>query len=190
MLSTGKLPFLQVTQGTINDGYTDSWSNIGRVLDQDEYEATVYICGTNWSQWLRLYGPEISIPSNATVKGIAIEVTCQNPVYPGGPNIQTYIGFSGSRVGNNRTINSLTTDEVLGSNADLWGLTSLTPGNLPNLEFWIRGFADQDGEYTLSIDYVSVEIFYTVPVATSSSCPGMPQSIPDVVPASLPKSLP
>jgi len=159
-----------------------AWSTPSNALTQDDAYATASLTKVNQiSHYLKVTGFGFSIPSSATIKGIAVEVDRFASTGTGGTRVSDNsirLVKGGAISGDNKASASLwpssDTDTYLsyGNSTDLWGL-SWAPADINNASFGVAISAKKDGSNgnrNAYIDHVRITVYYNqAPVANPQS---------------------
>jgi len=148
------------------------WQNPTSIYGSDNNHAIVALSADETSDYLRATTFGFSIPSNATIVGIKVEIELAKS---GGVPIGTIVDSSvkivktGSEQGDeNASMTSWPTGDtyfVYGGETDLWGLTwTYSEINASNFGVSIKAL-EYSGEYpaTARVDHVRITVYYTIP---------------------------
>ena len=145
-----------------------SWTNPTNVEANDGSYATYTVPissdGFAFGNYLNVTGFGFSIPAGATINGVVVDVWGHAAVNSQiEVNAQLLKASVGS--GSSKTTTTLTTSDVdytLGDSANLWG-TTLSQSDVNNSGFGvrIRGGNQDTSTHVLSVDYVSITVYYT-----------------------------
>lgn len=157
--STAATPRLPLTAGSSS---SDDWSNPTRALTNDGQYATETSDGDRH----RFSNFGFSVPANATIAGIQVDVEAKS-TDPSGCEIDVDISSNNSNFGNDKTIGLTSTDTLrsVGGVTDTWG-DSWTPAEVNSSNFAVRiTYVDPGSSCsgTASVDYLQARIFYTQP---------------------------
>lgn len=149
---------------------TISWTNPGNVTVSDNTYATAVYAGSAFSHWLNVTNFGFSIPSDARIDGIAVNV--ENSETAGviiDASVQLLNMVSGTS-DNKASGNELPAADavtVYGGVNDLWGC-AWTPAAISSSSFGVRyrGRKSTGGAGTAQIDYISITVYYTRPTDT------------------------
>ena len=152
-------------------GNDQPWSNIGNVLSSDNSYATVSVDGDD-SDYISATGFGFSIPSDATITGIVVDVERKSSSTSNGGSDDESVKLikDGLITGLDRqTDTEYTTSDVTeshGTSSDLWGL-SLTPADINAANFGVavsvQKSSSSGSSHTISIDNIKMTIHYTLP---------------------------
>lgn len=143
-----------------------SWSNPSDVYTSNNAYASALMVAPTQTHWLRIYNYGFNIPTNATINGITVSIEGH---YDGSGTwtleyVQLFL--SGNPIGSNK-VSYLpnTTDGVntAGGSSDTWG-RSWTASEINSSTFGvgISTTHSSGANRNLYIDYVSIEVNYTV----------------------------
>lgn len=159
----------------------NAWTTPGNITAADASTANItaatYDAGDQ-STVLKAQGFDFSaIPDTATIDGVIAVV---NAWYRSGTgaasgDLAQLLDATGAKVGTNKwatnqPLNTTSaTTYTLGTGADLWGNT-LTPAIVKNANFGIAlGFLATAANSDIDVDYITLEVFYTVPAVTHAT---------------------
>lgn len=152
-------------------GPNANWSNQGNAASSNNQYATATVDGTVTDP-LRCLNYAFSIPSNATILGIEINLERRSSrTQNGGSRDNTlFLVKAGSAVGANRaTTTAYTTADVVelhGSSSDLWG-TTWTPAEINAANFgtvYTGTKPNSAGQpHTISVDHIEITVYYSTP---------------------------
>lgn len=149
-----------------------AWSTASNLATSDNAYATVTLDDSTWSQALKAVGFGFSIPTDAIIAGIVVEVErkCTSP-----NSIQDWFNAfkltknGSTQVGSDRASSTYypTTDTIAtyGSSVDLWG-TTWTPAEINSANFGLLFAAVNNGAIgtnTASVDHIKITVTYTMP---------------------------
>lgn len=152
-----------------------AWTNPTNVFALDGVFATVSISPANpFSAYLQITGFGFSIPANATVTGIIViaQVKAIGPyrVSDSSVKLHTAAGLIGNDHANGILWVNTVGPQTYGSSADAWnaGLTAAQVNDNTNFGVGIQvQYLPTNLSATAFIDYVSMQIFYTTPSAST-----------------------
>ncbi|MFT3911095.1 MAG: hypothetical protein QM737_16870 [Ferruginibacter sp.] len=158
-----------------NNGTGTAWSNPGNILTDNNSYATVSGTGTAFSQALQATGfgfTNVSIPSNATIKGIQVSIGRFRSGGFSGEIQDNSVRLlkAGTATGNNNgaTSTNWPASEAVanyGSTTDLWG-TTWSVAQVTASNFGVALVVDNtSGSFSrqANVDYINIAITYTVP---------------------------
>lgn len=160
--SGAKLP----SSGATSGGTGTAWSNPTRAYDDNNSFASSSMSST--SEFLYLKGFNFSIPSNAIIDGVILNIdryaSVSNRVQD--HSISLLNNTSALGTNKNSTVFWPTSQAVAsyGSSTDLWGntTTTLTPTIINNANFGVRIRAKTSSSATAYIDYASITVHYHI----------------------------
>lgn len=143
--------------------YNNIKADDGSTAYNSAYGTTKQLTGTN-------YG--FSIPSNATIKGILLQIE-RYKSEAGSDATETLVQLkkTAGLVGNNKatTLESTNTVKSYGGSTDLWG-TTWTPADINSSNFGAAyKITHTTGGGNVYVDYFKITVYYTVP-DTDSVC--------------------
>ena len=153
--------------GNIGSGI--SWTNTGYIYTENGSGASVSLSAFAYSLYLTSSGYSFSIPSNATINGIVVEVKRNAPSYGIRDNSVSlyYGGLAGSAKSLSSNIPYAFTWITFGSPTDMWGLTTvqLTPSIVNYMGFGAcyKAMAYQSGTFSCGVDQIRMTVYYTLP---------------------------
>ena len=163
-----------VTSGTDNAGTgTVAWTTPGNITASDGNYATATPSSGNPTHYLQGTGLGFSVPSNATITGVMLEIndfTSGKGVPIITDNVVSLVK-NGTVSGNNEASGSIwntgPATAVYGSSSDMWGLT-LTPAdvNASNFGAVISTQNSSGVSRTVSVDFMRITVYYTIPSET------------------------
>lgn len=118
------------------------------------------------SDWLRGYNFGFSIPTNATIVGIQVQISARATAASMVSLEEVYLGINGDKeLSTSKNTTYLTTSQAtytLGGSTDMWG-TAISPSQINNSDFGVIMAADNDDtSYRYCYVYwVKVTVFYT-----------------------------
>lgn len=143
-----------------------AWTNPSNVVSNNTTYSTVALSNGQQADYLSATNYGFSIPSDATITGVQVDIKCLVPSVMGGVNSNTKLLKAGSPVGNNLQIIPTTTDQYLsmGDSSNMWG-TSLTPAEANASNFGVQtSFYNADpATRGIYVDHIQMTIFYTQP---------------------------
>lgn len=155
-------PFLPASGTNVGSG--DSWTNPGLITAADASLATVTCINGNSSKVLSASDFGFTIPTDATIDGIVVEI--DNPNNPSGTaHGFTGISIDGTFFTGDQKVVALNNGvwEAYGALDDLWNAT-LTPADV-NTDFFAIFFYiiewTGSGSATVNVDAVRVTVYYT-----------------------------
>ena len=170
MATTGQL--FPASGSSVDRGGATDWVNASNITSSDGSDATSdptptdYLLGTSFSA---------SIPSGATIDGIIVRVTAAESG-PGGTDFVAQLISDGTPtlIGSSKGPTTVGSNpHTLGGASDVWG-ASLSDAIVNASGFGIAIWStDSDGDNELQVDYVTIEIYYTLgDVYDPSGSPG------------------
>lgn len=138
---------------------TRTWGAPSNAQTSNNIYATVITTGT--TQYLLATGFNFSIPFNAEIKGIKVEVEKKKNV-TGTANDNSVKLYRGSFVGNDATAVEWQTSDTYasyGGATDLWG-TTWTPAQINASNFGVGFSATFTGLGSLSVDHIRITVYY------------------------------
>jgi hypothetical protein len=137
------------------------WISLGSALGPGGGNAYVDLPEEEYTEWMVFSDPQVSIPGNATNIQVYVRVT------------RSYEGGSGRTIeeaGSRLRLSGVPIGIDLSTNAE-WGIqtygpgwtVSLSPSDIPNLQFAMRAYSDSTREAEVYVDYAEIEITYDVP---------------------------
>ena len=161
---------------------TRTWSNPTNIRNQDSNFSTTSLSSGQVSHYLKGTNFGFTIPTNAIINGIGVNVTRRASSNSSSNQIVDNVVSlvkSSSIVGNNKAVtgsawgtSSSGTIVTYGSPTDLWG-TTWTATDINNTNFGIVFSAKRSGgsgsSNTASVDYINITVYYTNP-ATNTAC--------------------
>ncbi|MCX6231168.1 MAG: hypothetical protein NTZ33_06450 [Bacteroidetes bacterium] len=153
--------------GSIGTG--TAWTNPTYILTENGICGTVNLTSYAYSCYLFGRQGNVTIPSNATVNGIIVEVKRNAPSY--GIRDYSVSLYYGGLAGTAKTVASnvpyALTWISFGSATDLWGLTTaqLAPSLVNDMNFGAcyKAMAYQSGTFACNVDCIRMTVYYTLP---------------------------
>jgi hypothetical protein len=148
------------------------WTSSGNIVSSNNLRASASVPANGVSANLDATSFGFSIPANATITGIRVEIEKSASADTGVDDDDVYLLKAGAPSGNDKASGTDwdTSDWVgqYGSSTDLWG-TTWTPAQVNASNFGVRLRADSDtsSSRTGYVDHVAVRVYYTLPPATS-----------------------
>jgi len=150
----------------------EAWINSDKAIDQDNDDTFVsFNTGTeNSSDWLRLTDFGFSIPTEATILGIRVEMdrrsTLTDSIWDGSVFLRKILG----QVGNTRAMggywDTIDNDgyDSYGGSTDLWN-TTWSVADINSADFGVELFVNSSGLVTTEarIDHIRITIYYSTP---------------------------
>ncbi len=151
---------------------TQAWNRPARAVASDNsYATAATVIGGTTSNYLQCTGYNFAIPTNATINGITVNVERKFGSLLGSAHdtaMRLVIGGA-IQVTDRSTATTYTNSDVTeahGGATDLWG-AALMPTDVNNTNFGAAFAATGSGiASTISVDYISITVDYTVPVST------------------------
>lgn len=157
------------TSTNVNTIGTVAWTNAGNALSNDDTYATVAVSGGAISNYLQVTNFGFTIPSEATITGIAVTIGRFENTTNTGNDVRDHtlrLMKAGVLVGDNdaNTGTDWPTTEAAatynGSTNTLWG-TTWTPAEINASNFGIALAVNSTNVRTASVDYIQIQITYT-----------------------------
>jgi hypothetical protein len=158
-----------------------SWSNTSNVKSSDNSDASASLSGGKISNYLMAIGFGFSIPLNATITGIKVEIERAE----GNQSSSAYIRDNSVKIVKGGSItgsehadistNWPTSDQIAsyGSNSDLWG-QSWTPADINAGNFGVaisaKNTSSWNSEYAY-VDNMKITVYYSVASACNAAMP-------------------
>lgn len=161
-------------------GGTITWTNPGNITAQDSTGATAtFTTNGEYTEYLRAYNFGFSIPTDATINGIVVEVNKYNATYGFGDLYDKSVRLrkSTSITGDNKAdISTPYGDQyataTYGSSTDAWSLTGgLSPTEVNDSAFGVVFSVQVTSPIDTiiaDVDYIQMTVYYT-PVAGPAS---------------------
>jgi hypothetical protein len=160
-------PLYPGTTATVPFSAGNAWANPGNIAADDGSYASANYSSGGGTEYLQGTNYGFSIPSDATINGITMEVERKYSGPNAGVDSVVRIIKGGVVSGNNKanTGTAWTTSDVVvtyGSASDLWGL-ALTPADVNASNFGLAFVADTFAGLsgTANIDYIRITVTYT-----------------------------
>ncbi len=174
------------TQSTRPAGAAAGWTSSSNVYASDNNKASYAIGGSAQSANLDVTGFGFSVPSTATVVGIAVRVERR----ASGTSVDDediYLLRAGAAAGTDHasstdwTTSSSDESRTYGGSSDTWG-TTWTPADVNASNFGLRLKADNDSSSsrTAYVDYVAITVYYQAPPSSSIGEPDTPVSAANI----------
>lgn len=143
-----------------------AWTNPSNAATNNSSYATVPLNNGEQSDYLNATNFGFSIPSDATITGVQVDIKCFTPAGTG-VNTNSKLLKAGSAVGSTRQIVLTTVDQYwpMGLlNSDMWG-TTLTPTEANASNFGVQTSFDNANPSTrgVYVDHIQMTISYTQP---------------------------
>jgi hypothetical protein len=159
-----KLPTAATGNTNTNGGGVTAWTNPQNIELADGTAATA-LPGTPFStQDLRGGGFGFSIPANATINGIFLEINANTPTTTNIYGFHNVVLEGGGGASTNKAAGLLTTTPTtfsFGSASDLWGTTWI-PAQINSASFVASAsFSAASGGGTIAVDFFRVTVTFT-----------------------------
>lgn len=158
-------------QSIVMAGGTRHWTNPTNIYTSNNVYARASLSIEQISHWLRATTFGFSIPGEATIDGIKVEIEKKSNIY-GIEDYSVKIVKGGTESGTDKGLPALweTTDTYVtyGGSTDKWGLT-WTPANINATNFGVSISALNAGEslITAYVDHIRITVYYTEPAGTN-----------------------
>jgi hypothetical protein len=161
-------------------GTGTAWSSTGNIVSSNNSDATVSLSGSGSSRYLDASSFGFSIPSNATITGIVLEIERSASSSSRARDDEVYLLKGGSSSGITDKASSTTwgtsdSTRSYGSSSDTWG-TTWTPANINASNFGARLKVRNvsSSSVTANVDYISIRVYYSTPPDTRIGASGSP----------------
>jgi hypothetical protein len=157
---------------TNNPSSASGWTNSTNVFTSNGSDAHTTISGDNVSANLNVTGFGFSIPANATITGIEVEIERAASNSSSLEDDDVYLLKAGSPSGDDKRSTSdwstFDSTRSYGDSSDLWG-TSWTPAQVNASNFGVRlQVLNHNGSNrTAYVDHVQVQVWYQPPPTTT-----------------------
>jgi hypothetical protein len=147
------------------------WTNPGNVFAADGVVATCSMIASGGSDNLFVSGYGFAVPANAIINGIVVKALVRSSLGTV-RDLSVFIMKAGTAVGtdhfNGNPWTTVLANQTYGSTSDLWGAT-WTPADINNAGFGfvISATNNSGSAQVASIDYISIQVYYTVPSAST-----------------------